>query len=88
MSFTAEDLERLCATQLDIGASEFADSLEWMRAREIEIDAMRTLLVTAFRKFAEKVAGDGDIEGAIYDVVGQSFRIGWEAALTTREPVA
>jgi len=85
--FTAEDMERVAETVVEIGAGKTKEkSLEWLRAREIDISAMELVCASALTGFLRKILRDGNVEGAVVDVVGQTFRLGWEAALSTREP--
>lgn len=52
---------------------------EWCKRREIAMEAMVALFGSAARQWYGMVWGGDDPELALVDVVGQSFRLGWEA---------
>jgi hypothetical protein len=85
VSFTTEDLDRVLDAQLEVGVGDPGRSLEWLAAREIDVEVMHELLEGAVRGFSRGIAATGDPRGSIIDVAGQMFRLGWEAALSTRE---
>lgn len=86
MSFTLQDLERVADQQVNImGAGGSEASLEWLRAREIELDAVRSVCRSAWKRFVVQAMSGDNAEDIFYDVVGQTFRLGWEGALASRE---
>lgn len=73
---TADDVERIAGDLVDAG-----DSFAWLVSENITLDAMSFVLGSAWRAFERKVKEDGDTEGALVDVVGQTFRLAYAIAL-------
>jgi len=56
------------------------DSVEWCARNNIDLDAMQAIFESIERQLHNKVAQDGDVLGAVLDLTGQAFRLGWEAS--------
>lgn len=86
MSFDMQDLDRVLDTQLELGVGNSESSLEWLAAREIDLEVMHSLLEGAVRGFTKGITETGDPRGSVIDVAGQMFRLGWESALSRELP--
>lgn len=75
---TAAELSAL-AERITLADTEGEGVLEWIRGSGIELEALEDLLSAGVRSFHVKCALDGDYDGAVIDLVGQSFRLGFEA---------
>ena len=78
-SLTLDEMDRVAGEDL----ARDLRSEEWCEAEGIELEVMREVLQSAYRNFVRKVMEDGDGEGALLDVGGQLFRLGWEARART-----
>lgn len=57
----------------------------WCGQEGIEMDAMVGMFESIERQFHAKVLEDGDVLGAVIDLTGQAFRLGWESRRTQTE---
>ena len=55
------------------------DSDGWMQREGIAIEAVCFMLEAIERRYAAAV-DEGDEAGAVLDIAGQAFRLGWESA--------
>lgn len=79
MTVNAEDIARL-AGELNARWHDESEShaQAWLEEAGIESDAIAALIDSAQRSTIRKLLGGGDILDVLIDVVGQSFRMGWE----------
>jgi hypothetical protein len=77
----------LTADRLTEIAGEIADDVDsptWLLREGIDVAAMRVMFESVERQLHEKIAADGDVVGAVIDLTGQAFRLGWDCAKKQR----
>ncbi len=76
MTVGAMDIGRLAAEIMEGRVK----AVEWCEREGVSLEAMCLIFECAERNFAEMLAEGDDPSDALTDIMGQVFRLGWEAS--------